>query len=252
MINSVENFCIHCLLPLGSRPTRRTVNGEEHSFCCYGCCLAFQVRHGSREEPEAAWLLVRLGVGGFLSMNIMLFSLLLYSGTFEISDAEILPIIYWLLGIFATPVLVILGGPFIQESWEGALQGRLTSAVLISLGSGAAYGYSVIMLFTGGSHIYFDTATMVLVLFTLGRYLEAAGRAKAVRNLAPLLEAEGQWATIIEDGREKPLPPKSAANPTLVTYFNSTAVVVTFCLPITLNCLIFLARYNKLYDSHGC
>ena len=203
MINSVENFCIHCLLPLGSRPTRRTVNGEEHAFCCYGCCLAFQVRHGSREEPEAAWLLVRLGVGGFLSMNIMLFSLLLYSGTFEISDAEILPIIYWLLGIFATPVLVILGGPFIQESWEGALQGRLTSAVLISLGSGAAYGYSVLMLFTGGSHIYFDTATMVLVLFTLGRYLEAAGRAKAVRNLAPLLEAEGQWATVIEDGREK-------------------------------------------------
>jgi Cu2+-exporting ATPase len=58
------------------------------------------------------------------------------------------------------------------------------------------------MLFTGGENIYFDTATMILVLFTLGRYLEASGRAKAVRNVAPLLEAERQWATVIENGKE--------------------------------------------------
>ncbi len=203
MINKEEKFCSHCLLPLGSQPTLRTVNGEEHAFCCYGCCLAFQVRHDSNEEPEAAWLLVRLGVGCFLAMNIMLFSLLLYSDTFEFADAELLPKIHWLLGILATPVLLILGGPFFHESWKGLLQGRLTSAALISLGAGTAYCYSVLMLFTGGNHIYFDTATMVLVIFTFGRYLEAAGRAKAVRNLAPLLEAEGQWATVILEGQER-------------------------------------------------
>ena len=202
MKNSLEKFCSHCLLPLGSYPTKRIVNGEDHAFCCYGCCLAYQVKHGSREEPEAAWLLVRLGIGGFLSMNIMLFSLLLYSGTFDVADSEMLPKFYWLLGIFATPVLFILGGPFIKESWEGALQGRLNSATLISLGAISAYGYSMLMLFTGGKNIYFDTATMILVLFTLGRYLEASGRAKAVRNVAPLLEAERQWATVIENGKE--------------------------------------------------
>lgn len=202
MKNSLEKFCSHCLLPLGSYPTKRIVNGEDHAFCCYGCCLAYQVKHGSREEPEAAWLLVRLGIGGFLSMNIMLFSLLLYSGTFDVADSEMLPKFYWLLGIFATPVLFILGGPFIKESWEGALQGRLNSATLISIGAISAYGYSMLMLFTGGKNIYFDTATMILVLFTLGRYLEASGRAKAVRNVAPLLEAERQWATVIENGKE--------------------------------------------------
>ena len=136
-------------------------------------------------------------------MNIMLFSLLLYSGTFDVADSEMLPKFYWLLGIFATPVLFILGGPFIKESWEGALQGRLNSATLISIGAISAYGYSMLMLFTGGKNIYFDTATMILVLFTLGRYLEASGRAKAVRNVAPLLEAERQWATVIENGKEK-------------------------------------------------
>ena len=72
-------ICSHCLLPLGLRAMERKVNGENCAFCCYGCCIAFQVKNGKSEEWEAAWLLIRLGVGGFLSMNIMLFSLLLYS-----------------------------------------------------------------------------------------------------------------------------------------------------------------------------
>ena len=205
LLKTNSGFCSHCLLTLGSHPTKRAVDGEEYYFCCYGCCLAFQVKHGNREEPEAAWLLIRLGAGGFLAMNIMLFSLLLYSGTFDHADFELVPLVHWLLGIFATPVMLILGWPFFQETWEGILKGRLTSSTLITLGAGSAYAYSVLMLFTGGSDIYFDTATMVLVLFTVGRYLEAAGRAKAVRNLAPLLEAEQQWAAVVENVHEKML-----------------------------------------------
>ena len=73
-------FCSHCSLPVGLRPMQRTLNGEARAFCCYGCCIAFQVKSGRSEEWEAAWLLIRLGVGGFLSMNIMMFSLLLYVG----------------------------------------------------------------------------------------------------------------------------------------------------------------------------
>ena len=79
-----DTLCRHCLLPIGRRAMRRTVNGESCAFCCYGCCLAHQVKSGSREEHEAAWLLVRIGVGSFLSMNIMLFSLLLYTDAFGV------------------------------------------------------------------------------------------------------------------------------------------------------------------------
>ena len=78
-----DNLCSHCSLPVGLRAMQRTVNGEDCSFCCYGCCIAFQVKHGRSEEWEAAWLLIRLGVGAFLTMNIMLISLLLYAGTFS-------------------------------------------------------------------------------------------------------------------------------------------------------------------------
>ena len=84
-------LCSHCLLPAGLRAMRRTVNGESCAFCCYGCCIAFQVKNGKSEEWEAAWLLIRLGVGGFLSMNIMLFSILLYTDTFTGADARMIP-----------------------------------------------------------------------------------------------------------------------------------------------------------------
>jgi Cu2+-exporting ATPase len=209
-------LCSHCLLPVGARPMQRAVNGVAHAFCCYGCCLAFQVRNGSGEEAEATWLLIRLGVGGFLSMNVMLGSLLLYSGTFERADAELVPWVHLLLWILATPALVILGGPFLRDTWHQAIRGRLTSASLITLGVAAAYGYSVTSMLTGGTHVYFDTATMLLVLFTLGRYLEAAARARAVRSLAPLLEAEGQWATLIERGVELRRPARDLAAGALV------------------------------------
>jgi heavy metal translocating P-type ATPase len=209
-------LCSHCLLPVGVRPMQRTVNGEGHAFCCYGCCIAFQVKNGKSEEWEAAWLLIRLGVGSFLSMNIMLFSLLLYAGAFTGVDARLLPWVHLLLWIFATPALVILGGPFLGEAWRDAVEGRVTSSALIVLGVAAAYVYSALAVVGRGPHVYFDTATMVLMLFTVGRYLEAAGRARAARNLEPLLAAESECATVIDGGAETRRPVREVSAGTLV------------------------------------
>jgi P-type Cu2+ transporter len=199
-------LCSHCLLPLGPRPLHGTVNGESGSFCCYGCCIAFQVKHGKGEESEAAWLLIRLGVGGFLSMNIMLFSLLLYAGAFSGVEARLLPSIEILLWFFATPAVVLLGGPFVREMWLQAACGRLTAAALIVLGVGAAYVYSMVAMIAHSAHVYFDTAAMVLMLFTVGRYLEAAGRARAARDLEPLLAAERESATVVSTAGEMRRP----------------------------------------------
>jgi len=54
----------------------------------------------------------------------------------------------------------------------------------------------------GSDQVYFDTATMVLVLFTLGRYLEAQGRARAARSLAPMLAAERAEVRVLGEGGE--------------------------------------------------
>ncbi|WP_245319960.1 heavy metal translocating P-type ATPase [Bradyrhizobium sp. LMTR 3] len=209
-------LCSHCLLPIGRRAMRRTVNGEACAFCCYGCCIAYQVKHGQNEEWEAAWLLIRLGVGGFLSMNIMLFSLLLYTGAFSGADAEMLPWIHLLLWLFATPAVIILGGPFLRETWLNGKEGRLTSSALIVLGVGAAYLYSAFAVIERAPNVYFDTASMVLMLFTVGYYLDAVARARAARDLQPLLAAESEWATVVVGNGEYRRPVREVGAGTLV------------------------------------
>ena len=203
MTAPAAGLCGHCLLPVGCRPMTRQVNGEAVVFCCYGCVIAYQVRHGNAAEWDATWLLIRLGVGAFLAMNVMLFSLLLYSGTFDRGDREFVPFVHVLLWLLSTPAMLILGGPFLRDAgqrrhpWPRDVLGLITAR-----GCRGVLRLSVLAMVTGGRHVYFDTATMLLVLFTLGRYLEALGRAGLPRSLAPLLEAERQWACVVENGLE--------------------------------------------------
>ena len=198
--------CSHCRLPVGRAGRQREVQGEPHAFCCYGCCLAYQVHRGATEEPEAAAWLIRLGVGGFLAMNIMLLSLLSYARAFDGDDGWLRQPVHGLLWVLATPLLVLLGGPFFQGAWQALRQGRLVADTLVALGALAAYGYSAWQVCTAADGVYFDTASMVLMLFTLGRYLEAQGRARAARSLAPMLAAERAQVLLLR-GDEQVLRP---------------------------------------------
>ena len=197
------SLCRHCKLPVGRFGQRQEVNGETHWFCCYGCSLAYQTLHGAREEPEAAALLIRLGIGGFLAMNIMLFSLLLYVDAFTGADAWLAEWVPGLLWALATPLLAILGGPFIGGAWRAAIEGRMTADTLVSVGALAAYGFSALQVIQGSGQVYFDTVSMVLVLFTLGRTIEAQGRLYAVRSLAPMLAAERAQVRVVLAGNEQ-------------------------------------------------
>src|SRR5712675_2264035 len=203
-----DRLCSHCLLTIGPRAMRRTVNGEICAFCCYGCCIAFQVKSGKSEEWEAAWLLIRLGVGGFLSMNIMLFSLLLYTGAFTGVDARLLPWVHLLLWIFATPALIILGGPFLRESWLDGVQGRLRSSALIVVGVGAAYIYSAFAVIERGTPVYFDEAAITGESRQVAKRVGSPVIAGSINLDGPLLiQSSGagtatRWAQICRSVRE--------------------------------------------------
>ena len=203
MTAAIQGLCSHCHLPVSASGVERKLTGQRHLFCCYGCCLAYQVGQGNTAESTATWLLIRLGIGAFLAMNIMLFSILLYSGTLSDAEQPVRQGINFLLWALATPVVIILGGPFMADAWRAARRGRITADALISIAALAAYFYSALTAYRGGNDVYFDTATMLLVLFTLGRYLEAAGRAQAVRNLEPLFQAEEGWASVVADGGDQ-------------------------------------------------
>jgi Cu+-exporting ATPase len=81
--------------------------------------------------------------------------------------------------VFAAPVLVLLGGPILVAAWRGMRTGGANADALIVLGTGGAYALSVANTFAGRPAVYFDTAAMLLVLVTFGRWLEARARAEA-------------------------------------------------------------------------
>jgi Cu2+-exporting ATPase len=176
--------CGHCGLPLGRRPVRTTIDGAAIVCCCYGCVLAHQVTRASGEEGRAAGIFVRLGLGVFFAVNVMMVSMPAYVP--HVYGAEAAPVdgpmfyVLRVLGMILTaPVLVLLGWPILASAWQGMRDGVANTDALIVLGTVAAYALSVANTLAGRSAVYFDTAAMLLVLVTVGRYLEASAKAEA-------------------------------------------------------------------------
>ena len=199
-------LCAHCLVPAGAGAYRGAVAGETHFFCCFGCYVAYRVHGEPGEEAEATLFLMRVGVGSFLSMNVMLLSLLLYGHVLANGDETLRRGIEVILAALATPAMVVLGVPLLKDAWTATRARRVTAETMIVTGAFAAYFYSIAGLLRGVDRVYFDTATMLLLLFTVGRFLDAIVRARAARDLSPLLEAERVTVRVVSASGETSKP----------------------------------------------
>lgn len=180
----MRESCRHCTLPLGGRVVASEIDGELHRFCCYGCLLAYQVTGASGEEGAASTIVIRLGLAIFLAMNVMMMSMPgyaphIYGGDAAIFDGPLNQVLRWLAMIFALPVLLLLGWPIVRSFVVGGWSGGPAADALVLIAVAAAFGLSIDRTVAGTGAIYFDTAVMVLLFVTLGRYLEARARADA-------------------------------------------------------------------------
>jgi len=141
--------------------------------------------------------------------------LLLFMGDHLLLDGALFPEtvlgvrIGWVQFLLATPVQVVLGRPFYENSYTALVtNGRANMDVLIALGSTTAYAYSVAAVSGAiAGSLYFDTAALILVFITLGNYLEARSKGRAGEALRKLLEMEADRATLIDgDGTEREVP----------------------------------------------
>jgi len=80
---------------------------------------------------------------------------------------------------------------------RGALRGTISLESLIGLGTLAAIGYSAFQTFRGGHELYYDSGTMVLVFVTLGQYLDAESRRKAIAALSPVVAGARRQARVV-------------------------------------------------------
>jgi cation-transporting ATPase V/Cu+-exporting ATPase len=97
--------------------------------------------------------------------------------------------------ILATPAVLWAGAQFHRAAFRQLLARTASMDTLISLGSLAAYLYSLVAL-VAGDEIFFETAGMIVTLITLGRAFEARAKGRASRAITKLLELSAKEARI--------------------------------------------------------
>ncbi|WP_242882761.1 heavy metal translocating P-type ATPase [Actinomadura litoris] len=138
----------------------------------------------------------------------------------------------WLSLTLASPVVAYAGWPFHKAAFTNLRHGAATMDTLVSVGTLAAYGWSVWALFfgmagepgmrhgfefsmtrsDGSMNIYLEAASGVIAFILAGRYFEARSKRRAGAALRALLELGAKEVSVVRDGsREERIPVEQLA-----------------------------------------
>ncbi|KDF00562.1 carbonate dehydratase [Mycolicibacterium aromaticivorans JS19b1 = JCM 16368] len=117
----------------------------------------------------------------------------------------------WVVLALTTPIVVWGGYPFHKAALNSARHGSSTMDTLVSIGTLAAYLWSLYAVLTGAAehghgHVYFEVAAAVTVFLLAGRYAEAKARRSAGAALRALLSLGAKEATVLRDDAEVRIP----------------------------------------------
>ncbi|MDA3917056.1 MAG: heavy metal translocating P-type ATPase [Deltaproteobacteria bacterium] len=126
---------------------------------------------------------IRLFVTLFLTMNVMMLSWALYSGFFIELSTRSVQMLAWPVFLMASVVVFYGGYPIHKRTITGIKSGRPGMETLISTGSFSAYFYSLFHLSIGSIHLYFDAASMLVLLILIGKMLEQSAKARIAQGL---------------------------------------------------------------------
>ena len=136
-------------------------------------------------NAERRDLLLRLGIAGFLYLNIMTLSMALYVGYFEQIAESVRRFLPFVLMGLATPIIFYSAMPILKPAWHGLLNRVVRMETLLGLGILAAYFYSAAQAFLGG-HVYFDTASAIVTLVLVGKLIERNAKEQTSRAITML------------------------------------------------------------------
>ena len=113
----------------------------------------------------------------------------------------------WAQLALASVVQLWLAVPFYKSAWASIKGGLANMDVLVTLGTGAIYLYSLYMMSAPHSHghVYFEAGVMVIGFVSLGKYLEQRSKKTSLNSLGLLLQLtprqvsrqrDGVWQTV--------------------------------------------------------
>jgi len=189
----------------------------------YAAALPTFERTAPDEGDETAPLRRRLVLSVLLSVPTLLLSMV---PALQFDNWQ------WLSLNLATPVVLWGAWPFHRAAWVNLRHGTATMDTLISVGTIAAWLWSLYALFVGdagmndmrmsfdlipeagggANHIYLETAAVATTLILAGRYFEARAKGRAGAALKALLELGAKDVAVVDaDGRERRVPVEQLA-----------------------------------------
>ncbi|MCX7567330.1 heavy metal translocating P-type ATPase [Sulfitobacter sp. F26169L] len=136
------------------------------------------------QDSTSRALLMRMAVAGFAMMNVMLFSVAIWSGATDTTR----DLFHMISAAITLPVVLYSGQPFFRSAWSALRAGRLNMDVPISLAILLASGMSLYETLDGGTEAYFDAALSLTFFLLIGRYMDHRTRS-AARSAARELTA---------------------------------------------------------------
>ena len=168
---------------------------------CPICGMALEPRVVSVAEPENPELVDmrrRFVVSAVLSLPLFLLAMSDLIPGQPVQHAVPMKWLIWIQFALAAPVVLWGGKPFFERGWRSLVTRKLNMFTLIAIGTGAAFGYSVVaMLFPdwfpadfkmhgGVVDVYYEAAAVIVTLVLLGQVLELRARSQtsgAIRKL---------------------------------------------------------------------
>ena len=108
----------------------------------------------------------------------------------------------------ATFIQFWAGRAFYRSAWRALRHGTTTMDTLVAVGTSAAWAYSVVVALVPGvveragvaAVTYFDSATIIIGLVLLGRWLEARAKARTTGAIRRLAALDATTARVVRDG----------------------------------------------------
>jgi Cu+-exporting ATPase len=104
----------------------------------------------------------------------------------------------WVVIALSAPVVLLVAYPIHKAAYRNLMHPTMDN--LISMGSLAAFGWSIYANATGAGDVYTEVAAGVIFFVILGRYLETRAKAKASSALTSLLALGSKEVTIVRGG----------------------------------------------------
>ncbi|MEV0767199.1 heavy metal translocating P-type ATPase [Nocardia salmonicida] len=111
----------------------------------------------------------------------------------------------WML-VLSLPVIFYSSTIFFTGAWAALRAHTLDMMVLVSVGIGTGWLYSLAVTFTGGGEVFYEASTMLATFVLLGHWFEMRARSGAGDAVTSLLDLSPPKAVVLHDGKETEVP----------------------------------------------